>query len=176
MRRELKLCVTFALVLGTFSAYGQTERAVRTEGKFIIGVVSGLKRPDGFTVEDLRTDVMKTSVRRRTYKREFNPFWRSSGPLAIYESNVGDAELNISPFDLMAEQMISRYGDKLNGKRLIVRQFSYDHKGNCRQASGHNSNSARRSVHRHCDSYYDSGHGCNPRGRIGPLTAVGGEN
>jgi hypothetical protein len=46
-------------------------------------------------------------------------------PLAKYQRNIGDAELNVSPVDFLAETLIERYGDRLKGKRLTVHDFSY---------------------------------------------------
>lgn len=128
MHWNLKTGVAFALVLATSCVWGQGEPAeqpAESNQKLIIGAVAGLKRPDGFIVEDLRPAAMKLSSRRQTYKREFRMFRSSTGPLAKFENNIGDAELNISPVDFMAEQMILRYGEKLGGKRLLLREFSF---------------------------------------------------
>jgi hypothetical protein len=128
MLARQKTCLTFALTLAASTVWSQSDQRMeeppRSEQKFIIGALSGLKRPDGFIVDDLRADAMKTSSRKQTYRREFNPFRFYRGPLAMYESNVGDADLNISPVDLLVEKMIARYGDNLKGKRLVVRGFS----------------------------------------------------
>jgi hypothetical protein len=89
-----------------------------------IGSLSGLKRPDGFVVEDLRTEAMKTPSREQTYRRPFQPFKITTGPVAKYRHNIGAEAFNISPVDLLAEKLIQRYGDRVAGKKLVVREFS----------------------------------------------------
>ena len=95
--------------------------------KLQIGAVAGLPRPEGFVVEDLRTAEMKAAAPfKQTYKAPMAmPFQRQKLPLAKYERKVGDAELEVSPIDLLAEKLIEHYGDRLRAKRLTVREFSY---------------------------------------------------
>jgi len=127
------ICVPLVFTLAGSPAWGNPDTSAREAAqerpgsgkKLVIGTVVGHKRPDGFVVEDLRAGMMKKSERRQTYKREYAPFRVQRGPFAIYETNVGDTDLNVSSIDLFAEQMISRYGDKLTGKRLLVREFSF---------------------------------------------------
>jgi hypothetical protein len=93
--------------------------------KLQIGAIAGLPRPEGFAVQDLRSPELKTaSALKQTYKAPFSPF-KQPVPLAKYERVVGEEELNISPVDLLAEKLVERYGGKLEGKRLVVHEFSY---------------------------------------------------
>jgi hypothetical protein len=103
------------------------EEAPKSPPKLQIGAVAGLPRPEGFVVEDLRTAEMKAaSPFKQTYKAPMAmPFQRQQLPLAKYERKVGDAELEVSPIDLLAEKLIEHYGDRLRAKRLAVREFSY---------------------------------------------------
>lgn len=98
-----------------------------TSGQLMIGSLAGLKRPNGFIVEDLRSNETKASTPfRETFRAPPpRPFARAySGPLAKYQRNIGEAELNISPVELLTERLISRYGDRLKGKRAKVSEFS----------------------------------------------------
>jgi hypothetical protein len=122
-----------SMTCGVCPAHAQYEQPgpiVRDEAKplrLVIGAVKGLPRPENFVVEDLRSDAMKAPSRKQTYRRPAPAlFGRAvSGPLARYERVVGDTELNVYPIDLIAERFIERYGDKLNGNRLSVREFSF---------------------------------------------------
>lgn len=114
------------ICLVCLAVFGVSAGLAAESEKLQIGSLAGLKRPDGFVVQDLRTEAMKTSSREETYRRPPpNPFQWSKGPFARYRNNVGDAQLNVSPVDLLAEKLIERYGDKLAGKKLVVREFSF---------------------------------------------------
>ena len=95
--------------------------------KLQIGSVAGLPRPEGFIVQDLRSAELKTaSPFKQTYKAPMAmPFQRQPVPLAKYERVMGEEELSVSPVDLLAENLVERYGGKLAGKRLVVHEFSY---------------------------------------------------
>lgn len=90
-----------------------------------IGSLAGLARPEGFTVEDLRSPESKAKTPfTQTYKAPVHPFRRTL-PLARYVRSIGDAELNVSPVDLLVEKLLERYGDRLAGKTLKVHAFAY---------------------------------------------------
>jgi hypothetical protein len=94
--------------------------------KLNIGVLQGISRPADFVIEDERAAAMKTSsMRVIDNPARSSPFVRPRGPLARYERIVGDADLSVSPIELIAEKLVERYGKKLEGRRLVVREFSF---------------------------------------------------
>jgi hypothetical protein len=105
------------LVGGAHVAWAQSAGS-----QLFIGSLSGVKRPDGFTVEDARAEAMKISSRQQTYHRP--AFTLGNAPAARYRRNFGDKELSAAPVDLLAEKLVERYGDKLKGKKLTVEEFS----------------------------------------------------
>jgi hypothetical protein len=128
------ICLAFLLSTGIASTFAQrSERGEPAEPakeqkepeRLKIGSVAGLPRPEGFIVEDLRSPEMKSpTLFKQTYKAPFSPF-KPPVPLARYERTIGDAELSVSPVDLLTEKLIERYGDRLAGKRLKVHEFTY---------------------------------------------------
>ncbi len=121
--------ISAALVLALASpcvwSLDDPERlSVPADRKLVIGAVSAVPHPAGFVVEDRRSGDLKVSARRQTYQRPVRFFSSNRGPLAKYETTIGDDALNVSPIDFLAEQMILRYGEKLNGRRLVVHRFS----------------------------------------------------
>ena len=136
MLLSLRICLAVVVSMAMASASGQPTPAEspapaqdaeehKPPDKLKIGSVAGLPRPEGFSVVDLRSAQMKAiSPFKQTYKAPFSPF-KPPVPLARYKRTMGDAELNVSPVDLLAEKLIERYGDRLKAKRLTVHEFSY---------------------------------------------------
>jgi len=89
--------------------------------KIFIGALSGAARPEGFVVEDARSAAAKTGSREQTYER---PFTFGRGPLAKNLRSFGDDELNVPPTDLLADRLVAQFGDKLKGRKLVVKEFS----------------------------------------------------
>jgi hypothetical protein len=117
MNPRTKACAILVLAVSAHGAWAQTAGP-----QLFIGALSGVKRPDGFTVEDARSEAMKTSSRQQTYHRPAFSF--NNGPVAKYRRNFGDKELSAAPVDLLAEKLVEHYGDKLKGKKLTVEEFS----------------------------------------------------
>ena len=110
--------------LATLASVTASVALALEDQRLSIGNLSGLKRPDGFLVEDLRTEAMKTPSREQTYRRPFQPFQINRGPVARYRHNIGAEALNVSPVDLLAEKLVQQYGDGVAGKKLVVHEFS----------------------------------------------------
>jgi uncharacterized protein len=87
-----------------------------------IGELSGIKRPEGFTVEDARAPRSRETWRLQTYQR--GPFTVGRGPQAKFRANVGDIDLNVSAVDLLADKLTEQYGHKLKGRKLVVRELT----------------------------------------------------
>ncbi len=120
MMRLLLSCAAFLLAGAIHGAWAQgQDEEKKAQAKLNIGTLAGLPRPEGFVIEDLRAGMTKFAsyyeISRRSSVR---------GPLIKYKRTIGEAELNVAPMDLLAERLIERYGDKLKGKKLVVREFS----------------------------------------------------
>ncbi len=87
--------------------------------KLGIGTLAGLPRPEGFVIEDRRSEGSKYATVVVVSSRN-----SMRGPLVKFKRNIGEAELNVPLMDLLADKLIGRYGDKLKGKTLVVREFS----------------------------------------------------
>jgi hypothetical protein len=101
------------------AAWAQAPDGDRAPVKLKIGVLTGAPRPEGFVIEDLRSGAEKAGwsgeISRRSSVR---------GPLIKFKRNIGEAEMNVAPMELLADKLAERYGDKLRGKKLVVREFS----------------------------------------------------
>jgi len=113
MAKALGLCAFLVLAWGA-QAWSQ-------QPKIFIGTLSGAARPDGFTVEDARSEATKKVAREQTYEK---PFTFGRGPLAKYLRYFSDDELNIPPIDMLADRLVAQFGDKLKGRKLVVKEFS----------------------------------------------------
>jgi hypothetical protein len=87
-----------------------------------IGQLSGIKRPDGFVVEDGRPPAAKRSWREQTYRRD--PLAWGRGPQAKFRSNLGDIDLNVGSVELLADRLTELHGHKLKGSKLVVKELT----------------------------------------------------